>query len=154
MKIIQKLNYLPKPSWKQPGPPTTIVLHHTAGPTLSGAEQTLKARKLGYHSMIDLGGAVYQYYQWTDAANHAYGANKLTVGVSLVGGGGTPLTKDQIKATKELCKLIKEQVPSVKYVTSHKEIDPRHQKTDPDFRPFDETMDEIAEYSGLKRKLK
>lgn len=150
--IINKIGLLPKAVWKQPSPPTKIVLHDTAGPTLSGAESTLKQRGLGYHYMIDRDGKVYQYYKNTDAVNHAYGANKLTIGISLVGGGGTKLLPIQVDACKALMLKIKNEVPSVKQFTSHKECDPRKQKIDPEFKPsFEDTMNSIASYTGLER---
>lgn len=151
MKIVKKIGLLPEAHWHQPGNPQRIVLHDTAGPTLKGAEDTLKQRRLGYHAMIDRDGTIYQYYEWDDAVNHAFANNRLTIGVSLVGGGGTSLKSIQIDATVELLQFLKARFSSIKSFTSHKECDPRGEKIDPEFHPFEATMNDISNRCGLSR---
>ena len=153
--VIQKLGLLQEASWAQPGKPTRIILHHTAGATLKGAEQTLKQRGLGYHYMIDRDGTRYQYYRDTAAANHAKYNNRRTIGISLVGGGGTRLNDIQVDSLIVLMRIIIDANPLIVDFSSHREVDAHTPapsgKVDPDFADFHGVMDRIAEKTGLKR---
>lgn len=151
IKVVDKIGSLPEANWNQPSKPIRVILHDTAGPTLASAEQTLKERGLGYHYMIDRNGTINQYYDDIEAVNHAFGNNKLTIGVSLVGGDGLKLEDVQITSTIELLKQLKANNPTIKTFSSHKEVDPRHGKIDPEFHPFEGTMDRIADETGLTR---
>lgn len=112
----------------------TIVLHHTAGGTLSGAEATLKKRGLGYHYMIDKDGQVYEYVRPNRFTAHAYRRNVGTVGISYVGGGKYgAINLEQRQSLIKLMKVLKEEFPRLKKITGHKHVDPRGWKCDPRF---------------------
>ena len=113
-------------------PPKTIVLHHTGGSSIVGAEETLKKRRLGYHYMIDGDGTVIEYASPSRRMSHAYRNNTGTIGVSFVGGGRFgACNKEQYTSIIELIKDIKREYPSVVAFTGHKHIDPRGWKIDP-----------------------
>jgi N-acetyl-anhydromuramyl-L-alanine amidase AmpD len=124
MKIVQKYGILR--SKRRFVRPHTVVLHHTAGGTVSGAVSALKNRGLAYHYIINKKGTVYEYAPPSRYTAHAYKANRGTIGVSLVGGGKYgPATDLQIDSIIQLCKIIKQDYPTVKSITGHKSIDPR-----------------------------
>jgi N-acetylmuramoyl-L-alanine amidase len=58
-----------------PMSPTRIVIHYTAGSTLSGAVSTLTSKKLGYNILIDKDGSLHQTRPFTRSANHAGRSN-------------------------------------------------------------------------------
>lgn len=141
--------------------PKRIVLHHTAGGTVSGAESALKNRGLGYHFIIDKKGKIYQYSPVHRAMWHAYKNNYNTIGICFVGGGKFgPATPEQIASCIGLCKLIKQDYPSVVELSGHKDVDPRSIKIDPRFKGepenginwtiHDQEMNKIAEACDLK----
>lgn len=141
--------------------PTRVILHHTAGGTLAGAESTLKVRGLGYHYMIEKNGGVVEYVPADRFTAHAYKANLGTVGVSFIGGGKYGAANDkQLKACVELLKYLKATYPSIKEVTGHKHVDARGWKIDPRFEGEPElgidlnidrkAMDKISRCTGLK----
>lgn len=125
MKIIDKTGYLK--TLPRIVKPHTVVLHHTAGGNLGGAEVTLKKLGLGYHYMIDKDGQVYKYGDPSRRMSHSYKRNTGTVGVSYVGGRThkDAATPRQITSIKKLLRMIKELHPTVTKVTGHKHIDPR-----------------------------
>lgn len=49
----------------------TIVVHYTAGGSLSGAVSTLLDKKLGYHFIIDLNGRIYKGAGYLSQVGHA-----------------------------------------------------------------------------------
>ena len=130
MKIIAKHGkFVEVNRWRRP---YMVILHHTAGGTLKGAEDTLIKRGLGYHYMIDRDGVVYEYVKPHKKTFHAYKFATGTIGVSFVGGGvHGEVTKAQKESAVQLLKIIKNDYPSVKYVTGHKHADPRGWKIDP-----------------------
>ncbi len=70
--------------------PTRIVIHYSAGSTLSGAVATLKARKLSYNIMVDTDGSYHQTRPLNRSSSHAgrsnwKAASGLTNGASLNG---------------------------------------------------------------------
>jgi N-acetyl-anhydromuramyl-L-alanine amidase AmpD len=112
--------------------PRTIVIHHTGGGTITGAEDTLKRRGLGYHYMIDGDGTVVEYVPPSRRCAHAYRNNTGTIGIAYVGGGDFGACNEgQYISLIELCRDIKKEYPTVKNVTGHKHIDPRGWKIDP-----------------------
>lgn len=114
--------------------PYRIILHHTAGGTMRGAVSTLINRGLAYHYMIDKNGDVHEFVPPNKMAYHAYKNNLGTVGISFIGGGKFgPANAEQLKACMQLCKIIKEDYPSVTEITGHKHVDPRGWKVDPHF---------------------
>lgn len=109
--------------------PHTVVLHHTAGGTVSGAVSALQRRGLGYHYIISKKGNVTEFVPPNRYTAHAYRANRGTIGISFVGGGRHgPVTDLQIDAAIQICKIIKQDYPTVKNITGHKHIDPRGDK--------------------------
>ena len=60
--------------------PWRIVLHYTAGTTLSGAKNTLNKRGLGYHVLIDVDGTPYQSRPFTKTVAHAGRSNWKAAG--------------------------------------------------------------------------
>ena len=131
MKLVSRLKTL-KTHGKQV--PALIVLHHTVGPTIRGAEDTLKYRGLGYHYMIDKEGVVYKYSDPDAIMYHAMGHNRGTVSISFTGGGKFgPMTEAQLHACVELInEEIKPKAPSLKAITGHKHLSPGR-KIDPRF---------------------
>lgn len=82
-----------------------IVVHHTGGRGMQVAMDTLKARGLGYHYLVDRDGTVVNYVDDGQIAHHAGKTdkkpeigNKNSVGISLVAKDDTDLTAAQIKA--------------------------------------------------------
>ena len=152
MKIIQKRGMLPEGHFIQPKQ-TMIILHDTATHTLKLAEDTLKQRRLSYHAMIDRDGTIYQYHDWKAPCNHAIGYNRGTIGISLVGGtqGSSyqDFTSAQIDATIDLLKYFKSDMDILKF-SSHRECSTAG-KIDPEFKPFQSHMNDIADKSGLHR---
>jgi N-acetyl-anhydromuramyl-L-alanine amidase AmpD len=141
--------------------PKRIILHHTAGGSLSGAEVTLRSRKLGYHYMIDKDGHAYEYAHPDSHMSHAYRNNSATVGISIVGGGKFgPCNPLQFQAIIDVCNHVKAECPSVKEITGHKHVDPRGWKIDPrwpgepelgiDWDIDAQYMEKIADATGLE----
>ncbi len=155
-------------------PITTIVLHSTAGSTLAGAIATLRARKLGYHYIIDRDGTVWKCAPVSRKVGHAgnsYGpreemkrvsrkqnnrsefvagcsVNGYTIGISFVNeniGASHPVTSRQISAAEDLVLAIKSVIPTLEYVTTHAIVSPGR-KSDP--RTVD--LNDFAGIVGLK----
>lgn len=130
MKLVNKIGVLPTHGKQKP---YMIILHHTAGPNLGGAEATLKQRGLGYHYIIDNDGSCHEYAKPTTLMWHAGGYNMGTVGICFVGGGNAPPASEvQIKALIELINTrVKPLGPDLIQITCHKhashsgKIDPR-----------------------------
>lgn len=158
MKMIKKHGMLA--SHRRLRKPYRIIVHHTAGGTLSGAEGALRKRGLGYHYMIDKDGQVYEYGSPSRKMYHAYKANTGTIGISYVGGGSFgPINEAQYRSLVELCIYIKDNFKSVKEVTGHKHVDSRGWKIDPrwpgeppngiDWEIDRQEMEELAKRTGL-----
>ena len=112
--------------------PRRIILHHTAGGTLKGAEDTLRKRGLAYHYMIDKDGSIHRYHSPTDYAAHAAGHNQGSIGIAFVGGGTFgPVNSNQYDALIGLITVLMEKHPTIATITGHKhvstsgKIDPR-----------------------------
>lgn len=158
MKIIKRHGTLK--SYRRLRKPYRVIIHHTAGSSISGAESALKKRGLGYHYMIDKDGTIYEYDDGTRKMYHAYKNNTGTIGVSFVGGGRYgPLENAQHREMIKLLRDLKERHKSLTEVTGHKHVDSRG-KIDPrfpgeppngvDWEIDKGYMDEIAEETGLK----
>lgn len=160
MNLVIKHNFLPIARQQPNHHVDMVVLHHTAGPTLNGAEVTLKQRGLGYHYMIGRDGTCYEYATPSVKMNHAIDFNSGTVAISFVGGGGSGAVNEaQIAASIELIRdHIKSLQPSIKVITGHKHCNPGR-KIDPQFqgepssnvnlRIDKQFMDRIASETGL-----
>ena len=151
---------------------TTIVLHATAGSTLSGAISTLHTRGLGYHYLIDKDGSIWKgapVMHRTGHAGNSYGpheeeaglsrtqnrrkefiedcsVNSYSIGISFVNenDGTHPYTTAQKLAARNLISELARALPSLKWVTTHALVSPGR-KTDP--RAFD--LDSLATDVGL-----
>jgi hypothetical protein len=82
-----------------------IIVHHTGGRGLQAAIDTLKARGLGYHYMVDRDGSITEFVPGDQKAWHAGKTDKKpnltnsnTVSISLVAKDDSDVTKEQIKA--------------------------------------------------------
>lgn len=61
----------------------TVVLHHDGSPSSRACFQTLLARGLSTHFMVDEDGHIYQATDVADQAIHASGVNAVSVGIDL-----------------------------------------------------------------------
>ncbi len=61
----------------------TVVLHHDGAVSSRGCFQTLLARGLSTHFMVDADGHIYQATDVADEAMHAAGVNAVSVGIDL-----------------------------------------------------------------------
>ena len=102
----------------------TVVLHHTAINTFAGSISTLRSRGLSYHYLIDRDGLAVSTVPTPNVARHAAGANRASIGISLVG-GATPdwaPSAQQWEATKRLLRRLAASYPSLRYVMGHGDI--------------------------------
>src|SRR5687768_14813467 len=91
----------------------TIVLHHTAVPTMGDSIRTLRKRGMSYHYLIDEEGVVIFAVPFTRTAFHAAGANRNSIGIAF-SGGATPEwqpTAKQRAAAKALIVRLSRQHP-------------------------------------------
>lgn len=123
----------------------TVVLHASAGGSLSGAVSTLRAKGYGYHYLIDKSGKVYKGAPATASVAHAgesvgpqgSSCNRYSIGVCLINlnDGKDPITLEQQLALRELIPLLKANMGEYKYLTTHYAItvkpDGSARKTDP-----------------------
>lgn len=136
--------------------PRMIVVHSTGGSSLSGAIDTLRAKGLGYHFLIDKDGRVYQGCRMDRKCGHAgnsYGpleaerniskkqdshanfikktsVNDYSIGMSFVQDLDEELTIEQLHAAQELLNFILRAKPYIRWITGHKDVSP-HRKIDP-----------------------
>lgn len=151
----------------------TIVMHATAGSSLSGAIQTLKERGLSYHYIIEKDGDVTKCVGSTDVAYHAgssygpheqakgidpkqhptthefvagTGVNEYTIGICFVNlnDGKDPYTPQQMESAATLIKQLKTAFPKLHWLTTHYWVSPKR-KSDP--AKFD--MAALAAKTGL-----
>jgi len=146
MTIIPLIHWLAHRARKKPC--TTIVLHATAGRGVQGAVSTLIQRGLSYHFIIAKDGAITKCVPIGSEAYHAGksegpngpSVNGYSVGISFanLNDGKDPYTLAQHLACEDLIAEIKKQLPSVRFLTTHRQISyPR--KNDPldfDARPM------------------
>jgi len=105
-----------------------IVLHDTDGSTVTGAlahfaEMAKQNKGRGYHYLIGRKGEILQLVPESDRTAHAAGANRGTIGISLVGGGvraGLP-NKLQLASAEKLIANIKERHP-IEYILGHRHV--------------------------------
>lgn len=125
-----------------------IVLHSTEGDTVEGAVSTLNARGLTYHYLIDRDGKVVQLADPRARVGHALNHNKGTIGISFVGdtdNGRSPINAAQIASAEALARDLKQCIPTLQGMTSHKIIDPSR-KSDPQ----GVSIADVASASGLE----
>lgn len=121
-------------------PPTTIVLHATAGSSLAGALSALRARELSYHYLIEKDGRITKCVPVGRVAFHAGvsqgpdgpNCNGYSIGISMVNlnNGIDPYPQPQVLACVDLCRELVSNVPSLRWLTCHYSIAPTR-KTDP-----------------------
>jgi len=119
---------------------TTIVLHATAGGSLSGALSTLRLKGLSYHYLIDKDGVVWKAVPYTRVAFHAgkslgpsgENCNGYSIGISFVNrnDGIDPYTEKQTEACRLLVADLQNAISSLQYLTTHYAVSPKR-KTDP-----------------------
>lgn len=148
------LTHRPRPANVQP---ELIVLHATAGSSVTGAVATLREKRLGYHYIIDKDGTIWKCAPIGSITYHAgssYGplqaalgvpmnrrrdgtfeagcsVNSYSIGISYVNlnDGRDPYPNAQILACEELVRVIAAAVP-IRWLTTHAQVSfPR--KTDP-----------------------
>ena len=85
------------------------IYHHTGGRSLSAAVNTLKARGLAYHYMIDRDGSIVPFMPDNAVAYHAGPTDKNpkfgnwnTLGIAAVANNNDDLTKEQLAAAVKL----------------------------------------------------
>ena len=142
MVIRSLVNWLASRPRKRPC--TTLVIHSTAGSSLSGALSALRAKELSYHALIEKNGQVTKCVPYSRVACHAGksegpegdNVNNYSVGISFVNlnDGVDKLTDEQISAAEDLAMALKRQFPTLKWVVNHHGISPGR-KFDP--RRFD-----------------
>ncbi len=155
MKIVALAQWLAsRPRTK---PCTTIVLHATAGGSLSGALSTLRIKGLSYHYIIEKDGTITKCCPSNRVAFHAGksegpqgdNVNGYSIGISFVNrNDGTDMIPEaQEKAAQELVTELRESFP-LHWVTTHWAISPGR-KTDP--RPMGPgRLMKFAQICGLK----
>ena len=119
---------------------TTVVLHATAGGSLMGAINTLIARGLSYHYIIDKNGQVSKCVSDELVAFHAGvsdgpcgpNVNNYSIGISFVNtnSGHDPYTDKQLASCELVIRALKSKYPSLQFITTHAIISPKR-KTDP-----------------------
>lgn len=127
----------------------TVVLHHTAGPTLWGTVSWFRAERsqVSAHFTIGKDGSIVQHVSTFERAWHAgvsrdhlgrENLNNFSVGIEMVnvGDGNDPWTKEQVAVVGFLIAHLKKRFP-LKYITSHEFIAvPKGRKPDPKNFPW------------------
>lgn len=156
-------------------PPRTrvdlVVLHSTAGSSLSGAIATLRSRGLSYHYLIDKDGTIVEAAPTSRKAFHAgnsYGprekskgidprqdaqarfvaktsVNAYSIGISFVNrnDGVDPYTQEQMDAVEALLRLLMAKHEALRYLTTHFAVSPKR-KTDPRGFPYESLADRVG----------
>lgn len=134
----------------------TIVLHHTASPSLEGVVSWFKnpASRVSSHYTIGKDGSIVQHVSTFKRAWHAgtsqdkFGrsnVNGFSVGIEMVnvGDGKDPWTDAQVEAVYLLMKhLIRHRFTEIKQITSHEYIAvPHGRKIDPLGFPWERLQD-------------
>jgi len=119
---------------------TTLILHATAGSSLAGALEALRARKLSYHYIIEKDGKVWKCCASSRVAHHAGKStgpdgphcNAYSIGVCFVNRntGTDPYTQAQHVAAVELARELKKAFPDLTWFSTHYWVSPGR-KTDP-----------------------
>jgi N-acetylmuramoyl-L-alanine amidase len=122
----------------------TIVLHHTAGPTLAGTVKwfTMPESKVSAHFTVGKDGSIVQMVSCLNRGWHAgvstdykgrTNVNDFSIGIEIVnvGDGKDPYPEAQIKAVELLCEVLVDFYP-IRQITSHEFIgEPEGRKNDP-----------------------
>ena len=140
-------------------PITTVVLHATAGSSLSGAVKTLHDKGLGYHYLIERSGAVHKGCATSRNCGHAGKSNGpdgehcngYSIGVAFVHpNNGSAISEAAIGAARNLCKELADAIPSLEWLTTHYAVtvtpSGSYRKSD----PRNCSVESIASFAGLK----
>lgn len=150
-----KVVWVQSPNFNHRPPNTvidTIVLHHTAGPTLISCVKwfTTTESRVSAHFTVGKDGSIVQHVSTFERAWHAGASrdhigrenlNNFTIGIEMVniGDGNDPWTKEQVECVGFLIGALKHRFPDLKYITSHEFIAvPRGRKPDPKNFPWQE----------------
>ena len=123
-----------------------VVIHCTELPDLAAArvagERVLYGSGTGNsgHYYIDRDGSVHVYVQPQRIAHHVRGFNERAVGIELVNTGRypdwlhsasqkmqEPYTDAQIAAVIALLRSLRQEIPSLRYIAGHEELDTAHE---------------------------
>ena len=129
----------------------TIVLHHTAGPTLEGCVKWFRTTEsqVSAHYTVGKDGSIVQHVSTFKRAWHAgvskdhrgkENLNHFSIGIEMVnvGDGKDPWTKEQVDVVYFLCAHLKKRFPSIRFITSHEYIaEPQGRKIDPKGFPWE-----------------
>lgn len=140
----------------------TIVLHHTAGPTLEGCVKWFRSTEsqVSAHFTVGKDGSIVQHVSTFDRAWHAgvskdaqgrTNLNNFSIGIEMVnvGDGKDPWPTAQVEVVHFLCAHLLKRFPSIKYITSHEFIaEPQGRKNDPINFPWERFAD-----LGLQRRF-
>ncbi len=129
----------------------TIVLHHTAISSLGNSLATLRIRGLSYHYLIDSKGTVLRAVPPQKLAFHAAGANRGSIGISLVGGDSPPwsATDAQWKAATRLVGDLVKKYPQIRYVMGHGDVRDSN-AGEPYNVSFDRMIDEVRTLTKIE----
>ncbi|MES1227636.1 MAG: N-acetylmuramoyl-L-alanine amidase [Armatimonadota bacterium] len=144
----------------------TIVLHHTAGPTLGGTVNWFKDTKsqVSAHFVVGKDGSIVQMVNQFERAWHAGASkdawgrgdvNSRSIGIEIVnvGDGKDPYTEPQLRALDNLVTVIFHW-HHIKQITSHEYVaEPQGRKNDPINFPWERmTHFGVPLFYGLKPK--
>lgn len=131
-----------------------VVIHCTELPDLKMAREfgeriryeTTRTGNSG-HFYIDTDGTIVRYVTPARAANHTFGYNKHSVGIELVNIGRYPnwndskhqdfkvgYTQAQITALLALLRQLKQDLPNLKYIAGHEDLDRRLEPASDDLK--------------------
>jgi len=128
-----------------------VIIHHTAGSTLSGALNALRESGASYHVIIDVDGTSQRLVPFNRVAFHAGSANNDSIGISLVGNMTTRKPHDaQIETLRKLLQEIFNTF-EIKQVLGHSDVSPT-QCPAFDVTPFQNMLREWnkAQYEDIK----
>jgi hypothetical protein len=102
----------------------TLVLHHTALDSVGASFATLRRRGLSYHFIIDPDGRIIGGVPVGRVALHASGANRRSIGISMVGGAMPSWTPSdgQWESVKTLIGTLVRSHPAIRYVVGHGDV--------------------------------
>lgn len=110
----------------------SIILHHTAGSSASGAESTLNSRGLSVHYIVDKDGTIYQMVGDERRAFHTgagtgrwTNANSRSIGIEIVnlGNGSDRYTEAQYRALEQLVPYLAQRYNvSANHIVGHSQI--------------------------------
>lgn len=147
----------------------TVVLHHTAGPTLEGAVKWFEnpESRVSAHFVVGKDGSIVQQVSTFARAWHAgasvflgkEGVNDFSIGIEMVnlGDGKDPWTTEQVEVVGFLVATMRRRFPTIKYITSHEFVAlPKGRKSDPRGFPWERLRGlglELVHAAGLEPNL-